>query len=322
MSDALARLLRGCRRATLGVGAGLGAICILTALTGAVLDVHPLVFRSGSMAPAIDTGALALVERVDAADLRAGDVASVPTGSGGRVTHRIVQVTHAEDRATLQLKGDANLAPDARLYDVHDADRVLFAVPRVGYAIGWLTGPRGLLLLGLYAALLVSVLLRGARTLTIASVALLVTAAGVVRATPGWAAWNDGATVSGTAMGAMNVPSPSSIACSGDLTTTVTISTTAVADSRIQYVARLFTAATGGTQVGPEKVMTANGSARETSYSVSDFPGLGVGTTYYARIHARLAATPTWEAAGNRTISFSATSLVLATVFSCGTAQP
>jgi hypothetical protein len=226
----------------------------------------------------------------------------------------------------------------------------MFSVPRAGHVVGWLTGPRGLFLLGLYAAFLVIVLLRredgtgpsarqidrggrrraarvprsrgGARVLTIVSALVLTGGAAVGRATPVWAAWGDGVTVSGTTLGSMDVPSPSTIGCSGDLSTTVTISTTAVADSRVQYVARLFTAATGGTQVGAEQVMTGSGATRQASYSVKDFPGLGLGTTYYARVYSRLTATPAWESAGHRTFSFSATSLFVATVFGCGSEQP
>ena len=144
----------------LTVGAVLGVVCLLLAAGSALFGLRPLVFRSGSMSPTIDTGALGLAREVDAARLEVGDVVSVPTGDGERVTHRIVRVTHRGETATLALRGDANEAPDARTYVVGSADRVLLDVPLLGYAVSWVVGPAGLFLLGLYAAFLLSVLLR------------------------------------------------------------------------------------------------------------------------------------------------------------------
>jgi signal peptidase I len=152
------RVLWWGRQTLLTVGAVLGVLCLLVAATSALFDVRPLVFESGSMSPTIRTGALALAHQVDAAELEVGDVVSVPTGDGERVTHRVVTVTVRGDVASLVLKGDANESADARVYEVGHADRVLFDVPLLGYALGWLTGGAGLFLLGLYAAFLLSVI--------------------------------------------------------------------------------------------------------------------------------------------------------------------
>jgi signal peptidase I len=155
-----ARALAWGRQTVLTVGAVLGVVCLLLAAGSALFGLRPLVFRSGSMSPTIDTGALGLARQVDAARLEVGDVVSVPTGDGERVTHRIVRVTHRDETATLALRGDANEVPDARTYVVGSADRVLLDVPLLGYAVSWVVGPAGLFLLGLYAAFLLSVLLR------------------------------------------------------------------------------------------------------------------------------------------------------------------
>lgn len=149
------------RQVALSVGAVVGAACILLTLAALVFDLRPLVFRSGSMSPTIGTGALAIARSEPASALAVGQVVSVPTASGERVTHRVVQVQMQGDRAVLWLKGDANKAPDASPYVVDHADKVLVSVPWVGYLIGWLTGPIGLFALGLYAAFLVSVIARG-----------------------------------------------------------------------------------------------------------------------------------------------------------------
>ncbi|GAA4381238.1 signal peptidase I [Nocardioides caricicola] len=148
------------KQVALTVGAVAGVLCIAVMLAGFAFGVRPLVFLSGSMSPAIDTGALAIARHVPAADLSTGDIVSVPTPAGQRVTHRIVEVQHDDGSATLLLKGDANEVVDATPYRVAGADVVLFSVPEVGYVLSWLASPVGLFSLGLYAAVLLSVLVR------------------------------------------------------------------------------------------------------------------------------------------------------------------
>lgn len=152
------------KQVSLTIGAVAGVLCIAVMIAGFAFGVRPLVFLSGSMSPAIDTGALAIARNVPAADLDVGDIVSVPTPAGQRVTHRIVSVQHDDGSATLMLKGDANQVVDASPYRVEGADVVLFSVPQVGYVLSWLASPLGLFSLGLYAALLVSVLVRGLAT--------------------------------------------------------------------------------------------------------------------------------------------------------------
>ena len=149
------------RQSLLTGGAVLGALCLLLTMAAAVFGLRPLVFLSGSMSPTIETGALAISHEVSASGLRPGDVVSVPTHGGERVTHRIVAVAMDGEEAELTLRGDANATSDADTYRVSHADRVLFDVPLVGYAIGWMAGPVGLFLLGLYAAFLLSVVFKG-----------------------------------------------------------------------------------------------------------------------------------------------------------------
>lgn len=162
MRAASGRLAAGGRQVALTVGAVAGVLCLLVMVAGFALGVRPLVFLSGSMSPTIDTGALAIARSEPAADLRVGDIVSVPTPAGQRVTHRIVDVQHLEQVATLRLKGDANEAIDAAPYQVENADVVVFSIPGLGYLLNWLASPIGLFALGLYAALLLSVLVRGA----------------------------------------------------------------------------------------------------------------------------------------------------------------
>lgn len=128
----------------LTVGAIAGVICVLVAVAAYAFQVHLVVFRTGSMSPAIETGALAVSRTVPAADLAVGDVVTVRSATGQRITHRIQQVSAVGDGARLVLRGDANSVDDAQPYDVTEADRVVAAVPRAGYVVAWLSGPVGI----------------------------------------------------------------------------------------------------------------------------------------------------------------------------------
>ena len=221
--------LRVARETLLTAGAVLGVVSLLAGLLCVAVGLRPMVFRSGSMAPAIDTGALALARMTDAQDLARGDIVSVITSTGSRVTHRITQVSiDPAGVATLELKGDANETADQEVYQVSSADRVFFAVPFLGYVVGSLTGPAGIFLLGLYAAFLLSVLITGGngtggrppaappgpprrraaraahppralrrRRLTILSATLAVSVGVTFVSAPAWAAWTDPAPVNG-----------------------------------------------------------------------------------------------------------------------------
>ncbi len=224
----------------------LGVVCILLTIASAVLGLRPLVFQSGSMSPTITTGALAISQRVDASSLEKGQIVSVPTSTGSRVTHRIVGVTHEGDTAILRLRGDANQATDSTPYRVTHADRVLFDVPGVGYAVGWMSGPIGLFLLGLYAAFLLSVLLKrspepSSHPLAATGLALVLLGAVAsellvpLRVTPTLAAFTDSSGVSATTLTA-NLPTPSfSCALSGQNKTLLSWGTVAGAQYVLHY---------------------------------------------------------------------------------------
>jgi signal peptidase I len=215
----------------LTIGALLGLCCIVLAVASTFFGVQPLIFRSGSMAPAIDTGAFALAHDVGARDLEADDIVSVHTAAGTRVTHRIADISQTPGGARLLLKGDANDAEDPAAYDVTSADRVFVSVPKLGYVVTWFAGPWGVFLLGMYAAFVVYVIVRGvgrstprgpgpgggARRATSALVLGLVVAASSTTLTgrdvPTLAAWTDDVAVSGTTLTASVVPAPATFTC-------------------------------------------------------------------------------------------------------------
>ena len=130
--------------ALLTFGAIVGVLCVLLAVAAYAFQIHLVVFRTGSMSPAIDTGALSVSRTVQADDLEVGDVVTVRSATGQRITHRIQDLLRTDDGVRLTLRGDANSVDDAQPYDVTEADRVVFSVPRAGYVVAWLSGPMGI----------------------------------------------------------------------------------------------------------------------------------------------------------------------------------
>jgi signal peptidase I len=148
----------------LTVGAILGTLCLLVALAGALLGAKPLLFRSGSMSPAIPTGSLGISLPVSAAEIRAGDVISVENTTGVRITHRVVSTETSGSTATVVLKGDANTIADSGPYVVSTADRLVLAVPVLGYVVAWLSSPAAMFVGGLFTAFLLYFAFGSART--------------------------------------------------------------------------------------------------------------------------------------------------------------
>ncbi len=132
------------REALLWVGAALGLLAIATGVAVTFFGFSFLIFRSGSMEPAISTGAVALSRAVEARDIETGDVVSVVAGNGERITHRVVSSTLRGDEATLVMRGDANAVEDSELYVVTSAERVVADLPWGGYVLAHALTPPGL----------------------------------------------------------------------------------------------------------------------------------------------------------------------------------
>jgi signal peptidase I/deoxyribose-phosphate aldolase len=112
----------------------LAATClVLPKALGAV----PLTILSGSMAPMMPPGTLAVVRPVDATQERVGDVLSYQPEPGDPtlVTHRVVAVSrNAQGVVSLTLQGDANRAPDPRaVRPAQVRGAVVYAVPYFGW---------------------------------------------------------------------------------------------------------------------------------------------------------------------------------------------
>lgn len=220
----MARVFRRTQDLALTLGAVLGVLCAVAAVLALVLDLRVLAFRSGSMAPAIGTGDLAVSKMVPASEVNAGDVVTVRTSGGSLVTHRVVQIDHHGAKSTLVLRGDANAVPDAAPYEISRASVVLFSVPKLGYVGGALVSPLGMFVLGLYAAVLIAVQLRR-RPKVASRHAALIPALGLVlmltasvgtlgaRSALTSAAWTDSVATTRSTFATGFVPAPASFNC-------------------------------------------------------------------------------------------------------------
>lgn len=116
------------------------AVLMITVL---LLGWQLQVIETGSMAPRIAAGSVAVVEQIDAADVRAGMVIVFedPARHGRLVAHRAVKRLPGEG-PVWQTRGDANASPDP--YPVHAQEitgRVRWTIPRLGSVASALDTP-------------------------------------------------------------------------------------------------------------------------------------------------------------------------------------
>lgn len=129
------------REIVLWVAAAAGAISVIAAVAAVGLGVRPLMFMSGSMAPRIPTGSLALAQRTPSSDVHIGDVISFETSQGIRITHRVARVTTLNGRPAFITKGDANATEDVVPVVASTVDREFLTVPGLGYAVNAVLQP-------------------------------------------------------------------------------------------------------------------------------------------------------------------------------------
>lgn len=316
------------REVFLTSGAVLGVLCIVATVAGIAFGVMPLVFRSGSMSPAIETGDLAISRTVPASQIETGDIVSVITSTGARVTHRVVNVAENGEQRQLTLQGDANQEPDAEVYTVSEVERVWFDIPKAGYVVDAATGPVGIFVLGLYVSgMLVLVFRRrppepgdddpagrragtrraerrprrnraeGSSGRRAARVVAIVSVVHLVAGAPAFASpWTDSVTVgnstvaNGVALSAFTVPKPAISSC------VVTGTTLGQKTATITFAANLTQTATPDAYLEYTAVIVETGQsltvggtgATRTVQFSASLLSTVVNQTYHVRITARL----------------------------------
>jgi signal peptidase I len=139
----------------LGLGAGL-----LVATCGArLVGFRSLTVLTGSMEPTIGTGDVVFGKQTSARAARPGDVITFQEpGETRLITHRLVSVRRGKAKLHMVTKGDANrvverwsIPPDGRI------GKVVFHVPKLGYALAEVRSPFGRLSLLLIPAVLLAI---------------------------------------------------------------------------------------------------------------------------------------------------------------------
>lgn len=104
-----------------------------------------VVIATGSMAPAMPAGAIAVTVPVGASQLEVGDIVTVPRqGTPPTITHRVVAIHRVgveSEARDLVLRGDANSLDDPHSYRVTEAERTIITVPYLGALVWQLRSP-------------------------------------------------------------------------------------------------------------------------------------------------------------------------------------
>ncbi len=126
-------------------------ILALLVMAALILLLLPAVFASslaivysGSMAPEMPTGALAVMEPVDPADIEVGDIIAFdPPWDDAEVTvsHRVIEIIVDGETLSFRTKGDANEDPDFDLVPATSVTgRVTLSAPNLGYLMARVRG--------------------------------------------------------------------------------------------------------------------------------------------------------------------------------------
>ena len=118
----------------------LGLLCLLLTAWAISVGARPLVIKTGSMAPELPVGTVAVVRPESAARVSVGDVVAVERNDGRRIMHRVQGARPAGDGSTtLVLRGDRNRAADPPM-TVRSVERPILVLPAVGRPLTWLRG--------------------------------------------------------------------------------------------------------------------------------------------------------------------------------------
>lgn len=134
-----------------------GLVCIVLVALAWIFDITLIMFRTGSMAPTIPAGSVAVVREVPADEIEVGDVVTVERDGLLPVTHRVtgIEAGASEAERIITMRGDANDADDPHPYTVTQVRTTLFAIPGLAPVIVWFGNPVVLGVITLAAGVLV-----------------------------------------------------------------------------------------------------------------------------------------------------------------------
>ena len=123
-----------------------GVVCVGAVIAAWFFGINIMLFKTGSMAPSIPAGSVALVRTIPAAEAEIGDVVTVSRGEGKLpVTHRVISnepdPENPPEGRVLQMKGDANPLPDPVDFQVSEVKEVFWSMPGGGNVVMLLSRP-------------------------------------------------------------------------------------------------------------------------------------------------------------------------------------
>jgi signal peptidase len=135
---------------------------LLAAALPQALGGTSMVVLSGSMTPTIRTGDVVVVRPIAPTEAAVGDIVTFkdPAGGDRMLVHRVRAISRTGDEVEVITKGDANstqerwkVAADGRI------GTVVYRVPALGFAVGWISSPAGRIGLLIVPALLLAAML-------------------------------------------------------------------------------------------------------------------------------------------------------------------
>lgn len=144
--------------ATWGVVACAAAVALAVGLPH-LFGFKSFTVMSGSMEPAIGTGAVVVERPIAPSEARVGDVVTFkdPEGGDRLITHRVESVRVRGGTARFVTKGDANNTVERWNVQADGSiGRVLYDVPKVGYVMAYAGGRHGRMLLLVLPVLLLA----------------------------------------------------------------------------------------------------------------------------------------------------------------------
>lgn len=148
---------RRLRTLVLWIGLGLLAGTLLAAVAPQLAGYHSFTVRSGSMTPAIETGDVVVTRPISPLSARVGDIVTFvdPEGTGKLFSHRVQSVRAAGENVAFVTRGDANTSTEHwRVPADGSIGKVVYRIPKVGYALAWIDTPAARLALIAIPALL------------------------------------------------------------------------------------------------------------------------------------------------------------------------
>ena len=120
-----------------------GLVCIVLVVLAFTAHITLIMFRTGSMAPTIPAGSVAIVQQIPASQVHVGDVVTVDRPGELPITHRVRVVADGPQpgERLLTLRGDANADDDLAPYPVSTVRIVRFSVPGIAPVIVAFSNP-------------------------------------------------------------------------------------------------------------------------------------------------------------------------------------